>query len=256
MQGKTKARTTYLTQGFVFMTIRMPDGNVRAEAGAHSGLRSCRSTDTCQPGRVRRATRRCSGAQRGLRYSATEHSKATQPWSAYCDGSEQPQICRRPLLFWHATSMAKKSKPIKVGTTSDHRNWYSTCPSMSTTRSVMTTSATSPSAAALSRLAVTSCHIRANHDTANALTVIGHYRKRTTCSMRALMILLLLSVLATPSFAATYWIVAKPYQGCSIVEQDQAPVLTGGAKLVGNGYSSEQDAQSAMQHAIACGGIH
>jgi hypothetical protein len=70
------------------------------------------------------------------------------------------------------------------------------------------------------------------------------------------LILLLLSTFATPSFAATYWIGAQPYQGCSIVEQDQAPALAGGAKVVGNGYSSEQDAQSAMQHAIACGGSH
>ena len=58
---------------------------------------------------------------------------------------------------------------------------------------------------------------------------------------------------AKPAFAATYWVVvdAATHQ-CSIVEQDQQPA----GKIIGSGYSTEELAQSSMQHAIVCGGVH
>lgn len=75
--------------------------------------------------------------------------------------------------------------------------------------------------------------------------------------MRLLTLLVLFTAAtAVPSFAATYWVITRPYQGCSVVEQDQQPASTGGAKVIGSGYSNEQDAQSAMQHAHACSGVH
>jgi hypothetical protein len=71
------------------------------------------------------------------------------------------------------------------------------------------------------------------------------------------LLILLMAATAVPSFAATYWIIARPYQGCSVVEQAQQPASVGGAKVIGSsGYSSDQDAQSAMQHAHACSGVH
>ena len=42
---KNKRTKIYLTEGFIFMTISIPDRNVGAETGGHSGLRSCRTTD-------------------------------------------------------------------------------------------------------------------------------------------------------------------------------------------------------------------
>jgi hypothetical protein len=39
---------------------------------------------------------------------------------------------------------------------------------------------------------------------------------------------------------------------CLIVEQDQKPA----GKVIGNGYSTEELAQSTIQHAIACSGVH
>jgi hypothetical protein len=39
---------------------------------------------------------------------------------------------------------------------------------------------------------------------------------------------------------------------CSIVEQDQKPA----GKVIGSGYSTEELAQSSMQHAIVCSGVH
>jgi hypothetical protein len=75
--------------------------------------------------------------------------------------------------------------------------------------------------------------------------------------MRLLTLLILFTAAtAVPSFAATYWIIARPYQGCSVVEQAQQPASVGGAKVIGSGYSSEQDAQSSIQHAHACSGVH
>jgi hypothetical protein len=75
--------------------------------------------------------------------------------------------------------------------------------------------------------------------------------------MRLLTLLVLFTAAtAAPSFAATYWLITRPYQGCSVVEQAQQPASTGGVKVIGNGYSNEQDAQSAMQHAHVCTGVH
>jgi hypothetical protein len=66
-------------------------------------------------------------------------------------------------------------------------------------------------------------------------------------------VLILLFGIAKPAFAATYWVVvdATTHQ-CLIVQQDQKP----GGKVIGNGYSSEEVAQSTVQRAIACGGVH
>jgi hypothetical protein len=64
---------------------------------------------------------------------------------------------------------------------------------------------------------------------------------------------LILLALAKPAFAATYWVVVDPTtHQCLVVQQDQKPA----GKVVGNGYSTEELAQSTVQRAIACGGVH
>jgi hypothetical protein len=71
--------------------------------------------------------------------------------------------------------------------------------------------------------------------------------------MKSIGTVLILLALANPAFAATYWVVvdAATHQ-CLIVQQDQKPA----GKVIGNGYSSEEVAQSTIQRAIACGGVH
>lgn len=72
-------------------------------------------------------------------------------------------------------------------------------------------------------------------------------------ALASLGTVLILLALAKPAFAATYWVVVDaPTHQCLIVEQDQKPA----GKVIGNGYSTEELAQSTIQHAIACGGVH
>jgi|HubBroStandDraft_5_1064220.scaffolds.fasta_scaffold1725984_1 hypothetical protein len=73
-------------------------------------------------------------------------------------------------------------------------------------------------------------------------------------ALASLGTVLILLALAKPAFAATYWVVvgAAPTHQCLIVEQDQKPA----GKVIGNGYSTEELAQSTIQHAIACSGVH
>ena len=71
--------------------------------------------------------------------------------------------------------------------------------------------------------------------------------------MKSIGTVLILLTLANPAFAATYWVVvdATTHQ-CLIVQQDQKPA----GKVIGNGYSTEEVAQSTISRAIACGGVH
>ena len=105
----------------------------------------------------------------------------------------------------------------------------------------------------------------ANHDAEIALMVIGDHwpieRRMETYKMRSsaqsalasIGTVLILLAFAKPALAATYWVVvdAATHQ-CLIVQQDQKP----GGKVIGNGYSTEELAQSTIQHAIACSGVH
>jgi hypothetical protein len=72
--------------------------------------------------------------------------------------------------------------------------------------------------------------------------------------MKSIGTVLILLALANPALAATYWVVADatPTHQCIIVQQDQKPA----GKVIGNGYSSEELAQSTIQHAIVCSGVH
>ena len=75
--------------------------------------------------------------------------------------------------------------------------------------------------------------------------------KSSLASIGAFLIYLV--ALAAPATAATYWVVVDPTtHQCSVVEQDQKPA----GKVVGNGYSSAEVAQSTTQRASACGGVH
>ena len=72
-------------------------------------------------------------------------------------------------------------------------------------------------------------------------------------ALASLGTVLILLALAKPAVAATYWVVVDPAtHQCLLVEQDQKPA----GKVIGNGYSSEEDAQSTTQHAIVCSGVH
>lgn len=65
--------------------------------------------------------------------------------------------------------------------------------------------------------------------------------------------LIFVVALATPAAAATYWVVVDPAtHQCSIVQRDQKPA----GQVIGNGYSSQDVAQSTTHRAIACGGVH
>jgi hypothetical protein len=105
---------------------------------------------------------------------------------------------------------------------------------------------------------------RANYNAENTLPVIGDYspierkaynmKSSVQSGLASMGTVLILLALANPAFAATYWVVvgATPTHQCLIVEQDQKPA----GKVIGNGYSTEELAQSTIQHAIACGGVH
>lgn len=69
----------------------------------------------------------------------------------------------------------------------------------------------------------------------------------------AFLFALAVPALAAP--AAPYWIVvdAATHQ-CSIVEQDQKPEPSSSTSVIGDGYPTQEAAQSAIQHAMACGG--